>query len=707
MDLRLVAHLHQRTVNRTPHLRLDPLQALLEVTRHLHKAAVGLFLALNTSSAFLQTLQNDRSGHVCRNLVNLLQGRKQAVLGVVHLGRHQRQLVHGRRDHRVGDGGAPRENGAQTNAGEREAVVVFRDVVAVDGLEGRARGDQRTVVGPPHDVHWERLVQACWVRKRENNRLWVVLVHLLDHLLGEGARLCQAAHKHRGLDLGHHVHQALGVDAVPLRVWVRVPQLALARVLVQLEHHTAAVHDGDLLAGVLHGQAVRHHVVDDLVRHTQAGRTGAVDQNTRVEQVTVGELERGRDGRHDNSASALDVVVERGQLRSVAMQHGAAGGDAKVLVVQHGQREPLLDRLDEAVHKVPVLLSAHTLKLVAHVQVVVLEVDVVGADVQHHRQNTARVDTGTERHETQLGDGNTDAAHALVSNAQNALSVTQHNVVDVLVLAIGRQALVDGVRVRNVQETALGLAEPVRVGGNGVSLGWSIDDGQHLADVVAHQLVVQDLVLDPHGREEIVLGERRLQVLELGVRPFHLFLQRVDFARKKPQKPKRTALFLRERRALVENGRVEQLEARQVTFDGAFDRQTGGFRFERSNGRLDANRCFDGVGVDGFSRRETHAKLGLGPISDKQHTGGEKNGSGGYIYGEGRMSWGPGRTGMSRNRHVDTGRLKCLWKAVSRVACNACNSFCNVVVRVFLFFSSQWTIYTCVSLFCLLWVALP
>ena len=94
--------------------------------------------------------------------------------------------------------------------------------------------------------------------------------------------------------------------------------------------------------------------------------------------------------------------------------------------------------------------------------------------------------------------------------------------------------------------------------------------------------------------------------------------------------------------------------------------------------------------MDGFSRRETHAKLGLGPISDKQHTGGEKNGSGGYIYGEGRMSWGPGRTGMSRNRHVDTGRWKSLWKAVSRVACNALCNVCNVVVRViFVFFQSM------------------
>jgi hypothetical protein len=60
-------------------------------------------------------------------------------------------------------------------------------------------------------------------------------------------------------------------------------------------------------------------------------------------------------------------------------------------------------------HFIILTYTLQTLLRQAEVQRVVQQLFVVGANIQDHRQTARRVETGTDRVQRQLADGNTDA----------------------------------------------------------------------------------------------------------------------------------------------------------------------------------------------------------------------------------------------------------------------------------------------------------
>ena len=84
-------------------------------------------------------------------------------------------------------------------------------------------------------------------------------------------------------------------------------------------------------------------------------------------------------------------------LVGVLVQDAAGVGGAEVLPVQHRVREQLADRGDVGVDQVVVALVADPGVPGAQVHVVVEQLQVVGAHVQHHREHPARVDARRPR----------------------------------------------------------------------------------------------------------------------------------------------------------------------------------------------------------------------------------------------------------------------------------------------------------------------
>ncbi|KAH3683238.1 hypothetical protein WICPIJ_005796 [Wickerhamomyces pijperi] len=165
-----------------------------------------------------------------------------------------------------------------------------------------------------------------------------------------------------------------------------------------------------------------------------------ISSGSAVQQVSVGELQGSRQGGHDDGTSTLDIIVETGQFASVLLQDGSGSGDTKIFEV-------------------------------------------------HDWDNTTWVDTTTQSHQGQLGDGDSDTTDTLVTDTQDTFTVRDDNVVDVLVFTKVGQSFVNGIWVGNVQETTFWLSESMGVCSNGITFSWGVNDWDQLSDVSSNQFV--------------------------------------------------------------------------------------------------------------------------------------------------------------------------------------------------------------------------
>jgi hypothetical protein len=152
-------------------------------------------------------------------------------------------------------------------------------------------------------------------------------------------------------------------------------------------------------------------------------------------------MQASQDGSECDAARALNVIVEAGDARAILVQDPPRYANvsqissnivsksqltirqAKVLKVNIRLRIQLLGRLHKRIHELIVLLPAHTLLPQTEVELVIQELLVVCPAVEHDGQAAVRVDAGAERGQGELGDGDEDAADALVADAKDLLSI--------------------------------------------------------------------------------------------------------------------------------------------------------------------------------------------------------------------------------------------------------------------------------------------
>ncbi|KAH3659158.1 hypothetical protein OGATHE_006041 [Ogataea polymorpha] len=117
--------------------------------------------------------------------------------------------------------------------------------------------------------------------------------------------------------------------------------------------------------------SVNDHVVHNLVGDTKTCRSSTVDDDLRIQQVSLANLESRSHRSHDNSTSSLDVVVETWQFFSIFLQNWSSSGDPEIFKVQNGTWESLFDGLNELVHELVVFLSSNSLESVSHVKIII------------------------------------------------------------------------------------------------------------------------------------------------------------------------------------------------------------------------------------------------------------------------------------------------------------------------------------------------
>ncbi len=93
----------------------------------------------------------------------------------------------------------------------------------------------------------------------------------------------------------------------------------------------------------------------------------------------------------------------------------------------------MLDRLDEIINKLIILVVGNTRMTPAHIQRVVKQLLVVGAHIQHHRQGIRRADAAAGGIQRELTDWDPHAANTLVTETQNTFAIGHHDHFDIVV----------------------------------------------------------------------------------------------------------------------------------------------------------------------------------------------------------------------------------------------------------------------------------
>ncbi len=252
-------------------------------------------------------------------------------------------------------------------------------------------------------------------------------------------------------------------------------------------------------------------------------------------------------------------------MPGVLLQEAAAVRRAEVLPVQHRAGEHSRRRPHVGVDEVVVAPPAHPGVPVADIGRVVQQRLVVGADVQGDGDDAGGVDARGGGVDGQLADRDAGpAAHAPVADAEDLLRVGGHDQVDVVrPQPQGLERPLDAVWVVDGQEHAPGAPVLVAVGADRLGHRGVVHDGQHLAQVIAQQPVVQDLVPVAQGfHEDVLLQVGRLRAV-LRVRAAHLLVQGLDDRRQQPLQAQLRPLARREGRALVQQRLAQHREAAQ------------------------------------------------------------------------------------------------------------------------------------------------
>ena len=200
---------------------------------------------------------------------------------------------------------------------------------------------------------------------------------------------------HRANRLEHRVSLRCAVVSVRKLVQGEVHLLLRARA----RHQALAVHHEYFLARLhnRHARLLRHvlgnHLADAGARLARAGDEIGV----LIHRVTrLGR--RGDDSRERRRRDAVDVVVKDGRLRGVPLQQPLPVGVAEILKLHDAPlAETTLDGVDELVQELVVRLSRDAFHLVAHVQGIVQQLLVIGADVEAHGEHVGGIDAAHRR----------------------------------------------------------------------------------------------------------------------------------------------------------------------------------------------------------------------------------------------------------------------------------------------------------------------
>ena len=399
-----------------------------------------------------------------------------------------------------------------------------------------------------------------------------MLVHRLDHLFGEEAGLARDPDQDVRTTVLHHLQQG---DVVPHRPLLdplqRLGELALEVELVGdlVGDEAETVHHEHPATGLRiiqpFGLHLRHYLLGDAA--TGAARTEEGDPF--LGELGPRGLAGGDQAAQGHGGRALDVIVEAAQLVLVAVEQRGGIALGEVFELQQDLGPAALDRLDEGIDELVVLLPGDARVAPAHVEGIVEQLLVVGAHVQHHRQAVGGGDAAAGGVEGELADGNAHAAYALIPQPQDPLAVGDHYHLDVLLGGV-LQHVIDPVLVRIGDEEAAGTAVDVGELLARLAHGRGVDDRQHLGQVVVQQAIEQGFVGVLDVAQIDVLVHVVAKRHELAIGAFRLLFDGLDVLGQQAFQIEAAALLAGEGTALVEQRGLQQGRAGVGNVEGTF-----------------------------------------------------------------------------------------------------------------------------------------
>src|SRR6266436_4315506 len=350
--------------------------------------------------------------------------------------------------HGVGDAACARGYDAEPDGGENVDVVALRDgdlpaCVAHRG-ERRTRREQGAAFGPANQVPGLGFGFFGGIGERQDDGPRNFSRHLANNRFGEGAGNGGESDENAGVDLGDYVGErnlpaGVGRPIGEALRGLRVHPLLSGEIRAAGVQETFAIHNPEAPARVALGKAFGLKRVAKIIGHADGGRAGAEENNLLIRKARAANFHGAQNRAKRYSGGALDVVVEGEKIIAVALEDGPRMRTREVFPLQARFGQLLFHGLHELVNEIEIRLSSDPFMPPAKILRILQALRIVGSNVQHNGQSARGMNAADESVERKLSDGDAQTADALISDAQNAFAIGDHD--DERILGIGDQGV--------------------------------------------------------------------------------------------------------------------------------------------------------------------------------------------------------------------------------------------------------------------------
>ncbi len=339
-------------------------------------------------------------------------------------------------------------------------------------------------------------------------------------------------------------------------------QLALEveQVRQLVRQQAEAVHHKHAGAGFFIAQTFGLHLRDNLLGDAAACRTCAEEYHFLLAHGAARRTAGGNQGTQRNGGGTLNIIIKAANFIAVAFEDRHRIFLCEVFELQYHVRPATLHCLNEFVDEVIVLFAGDAWMTPAHIQRVIQQLLIVGADVQHDWQGIRRTDTATGGVQRELTNGNAHAADALVAQAENALAVGNDDHFDILLGGV-LQHIFDVAAVRIGDKHATGTTIDFGEVFTGRADGWGVNNRHHLFKMVVQQAVEEGFVGVLDIAQINVFVVIVFEVLELLPGTLGLLFNGFDRFRQQAAQVKFISLFYRESASLIQQREFQQNRA--------------------------------------------------------------------------------------------------------------------------------------------------
>lgn len=380
------------------------------------------------------------------------------------------------------------------------------------------------------------------VGQGEDNGALIQAGHGLQDLLREGTSLGGETEQGSGADV---LNDGSNVGVLRARVVLAGKvQLVLGQAIATVESDKSlGVDQPNHLASLV----LAHAVVVDKVGSQLLGNTDSSGSSSKEENLVVlggnsGKVDGVHESSQDDSASALNIVVEAKVGRLVLFEELESVLGREVLELDQQLGVERSQGLDDGINKREELVVTNTLLAQSEVELVLELVLVVGAEVEGNGDGATGIDTGTSDVELELSDGDTHATDTEIAQSENTGAVGDDGNLrsELRILGVRSVVLDDLGEVGEVvdgEEEAVGLAgrREERVDA-GIVLarsadGRGVDQGEGFLELIANESVEETDVGIPEPGEEDVLFNIGGLAPELGEGTLLLGVEGFDLGR--------------------------------------------------------------------------------------------------------------------------------------------------------------------------------